>query len=144
MSSLGLIETKNEEKVKQKLFSYHQVKNQFGHFGGPNPIFFFFGDCSLKKYEGHIFWEKKIILRSLWFFEIKNFATRDPIRRLFFIGLLKINLICSIVPVFENRKKCYITPPYWTGCLLSSYGWLAAQLDNWKNQVECAVYCSIV
>ena len=42
MSSFGLIETKNEKKVKQKLFSLHQVKNQFGHFGGPNPIFFFF------------------------------------------------------------------------------------------------------
>ena len=77
MSSFGLIETKNEKKVKQKFFSFHQVKNQFGHFGGPNPIFFFFLKIVLWRNMKVIFSEeKKIILRSLWFFEIKNFAAR--------------------------------------------------------------------
>ena len=33
------------------------------------------------------------------------------ITNFFEIGLIKINLIGSIVPVFENRKKNYITPP---------------------------------
>ena len=52
------------------------------------------------------------------FFDIK-FKTllpraRGQIRRFFGIGPIKINLIGSIVPVFENSKKFKITPPYCT------------------------------
>ena len=35
MSSLGLLEGKNKEKVNTKFFFFFdQVKNQFAHFGG--------------------------------------------------------------------------------------------------------------
>ena len=57
--------------------------------------------------------QKYKFLRSLFFLN-ENFAAQavcTPVAKFagfFGIGLKKINPISSIVPVFENRKKCYV------------------------------------
>ena len=40
---------------------------------------------------------------------------------IFWIGFLKIYLIGSIVPVLENRIKCFITLPYYTIPLATNF-----------------------
>ena len=55
------------------------------------------------------------------YFESKNFAAHAPGARpnlpIFRIGLIKIYLIGSIVPIYKIAKKFYtgITPPYSSG-----------------------------
>ena len=53
-----------------------------------------------------------------------------------FLELDKIYLIGSAGPVFENRKKCYITPPYYTG--LGSFPWMHSILVTFSCQDD---YC---
>ena len=52
------------------------------------------------------------------------------IRRFFGIELIKIKPIDSNVPVFENRKKVKITPPYSSACLLFIVSTIVAQNCN--------------
>ena len=52
------------------------------------------------------FFPKIFNFKVLWFFENENFvASTWQIRRLFGIELIKIYLIGSNVPIFENRQK---------------------------------------
>ena len=82
---------------------------------------FIFRGCSWGKRKVFANFHTKILIFSVpvTFFKVETLLrmrrARGHIRRFFLFGLIKIYLIGSIVPVFENRKKCYITPPYWTG-----------------------------
>ena len=96
MSSLVFFKVENDENSKKK------------------KIFLIF----LKKYK---------FLRSLRYFENYNFAARvaKKFPNLLELDFLKyIYLICSVVHVFENRKKCCIAPPYCSFPVFRLVGWL--------------------
>ena len=112
---------KSKKRIKRNstnFFPFNRVKNQFSHFGGliKNLKQNFIVEFSFWR----LFFEVKgryrhffsPFLSSLWLFE-KEFLSRSrPNSPIFFlIGLIKIYLIGSIVTVFENHKKCHITPP---------------------------------
>ena len=79
---------------------------------------------------------KIFILKSLCFFGkwklCRTCAQHScgKIRRFFGIELIKIKPIDSNVPVFENRKKVKITPPYSSACLLFIVSTIVAQNCN--------------
>ena len=101
------VKAKMVEKLKFFYISLDQVKNKFVHFGGLKNVlqikFRFFLAIVLEVKGRYLQLKKLLIFNVICYFESESF---------FWIGLLKIYLIGGIVPVFENRKKFYITPSY--------------------------------
>ena len=114
---------KIERNSIKKVFSLTRSKTNLSILGAQKNIFF---KLNFEFSFGHLFFEVKgryvkilykkcTFLRSL--FESEKFAAYSPracgqIRKNFGNWTHKIYLIGDIVPVFKNRKKFYITPPY--------------------------------
>ena len=147
------------------MFYFWPGQIQFAHFGAFKLFFFyrfefqiiFLATALLSKrkvfanfYTGKIFVFKVLVIfwKTKALFNLCD-AHAQPNLKFCSNELLTLNLIGSNACIFENRKKCHITPPYFTQELNTSYFPLQASSagihlpsHSWKNLSSTGMHMS--